>query len=288
MSRGKKFSVLIVRGDGARVLRFSFRRPTAIGAALGLTFVTVAFGLLIVDNVRLRQVTGGPTVTLAEHRAVIESFNRRVVELRREVASWRDLHARIWRPFGRDLGTGSGAPGVGGGTVEHPFARRSASDELELLAESLTEARDNLQALERFVSKAGKALASLPSRWPVHGVINSGFGRRLSAWTNALEFHSGVDIGASQGTPVRAAAGGTVAFAGPHAEYGLTIVIDHGQEIRTVYGHLSRVTATQGQTIERGVVIGFTGNSGRSSGPHLHYEILVKGQAVDPRAYLWD
>jgi len=230
---------------------------------------------------------GQPTLALSEHHAVLGRFNRRVAELRHEVASWRELHARIWQPFGRDLGPRTAREGIGGPSVTDQ-ASGARSDELDLLAESVLEARDNLVALERFVSRAGQALASLPSRWPVRGVINSGFGRRLSGWTNGLEFHSGIDIGASQGTPVRAPAAGTVAFAGAHAEYGLTIMIDHGREIRTVYGHLSRLTATQGQAIERGAVIGLTGNTGRSSGPHLHYEILVKGQPVDPRAYLWD
>jgi murein DD-endopeptidase MepM/ murein hydrolase activator NlpD len=76
--------------------------------------------------------------------------------------------------------------------------------------------------------------------------------------------------------------------AGAAQDYGTAIVLDHGQDIRTLYGHLQKLNVQNGQRVERGAVIGYTGNTGRSSGPHLHYEIMVKGQAVNPRAYLWD
>ena len=122
----------------------------------------------------------------------------------------------------------------------------------------------------------------------MHGGVNSEFGTRQSLWTNGPEFHNGIDIGADRGTPVTAPARGVVSFAGPHQDYGLAVVIDHGHDLKTVYGHLSRLGASVGATIDRGAVIGYTGNTGRSSGPHLHYEILVKGHPVNPRAYLWN
>jgi murein DD-endopeptidase MepM/ murein hydrolase activator NlpD len=130
-------------------------------------------------------------------------------------------------------------------------------------------------------------LAALPSRWPLRGAVNSEFGGRASPWGATREFHSGIDIGAISGTPVRAPAGGTVVQAGPNGENGITVVVDHGQDVRTLYGHLSRVAVRHGQAVDRGVVIGFSGNTGRSTGPHLHYEVHVAGRAVDPRSFLW-
>jgi len=118
--------------------------------------------------------------------------------------------------------------------------------------------------------------------------VNSEFGTRTSLGGKAREFHGGIDIGAERGTLIRAPASGTVAFAGTQAEYGITVILDHGQDIRTVYGHLSKLHVKAGQTVERGTLIGLTGNTGRSTGPHLHYEVLVKGQPVNPRAYLWN
>jgi murein DD-endopeptidase MepM/ murein hydrolase activator NlpD len=131
-------------------------------------------------------------------------------------------------------------------------------------------------------------LAALPSRWPVRGQVNSGYGSRVSPWSAQSEFHSGLDIGAPVGTPVRAPAPGTVVFAGVHAEYGQTLIVDHGNETKSIYGHLSKVYVAVNQKVERGEAIALTGNTGRSSGPHLHYEIQVKGQSVNPTSYLWE
>ena len=136
--------------------------------------------------------------------------------------------------------------------------------------------------------RAARILATLPSRWPVRGAVNSEFGNRTSPWTSDKEFHAGMDIRAERGTPVRAPAGGSISFAGWQAEYGHTVTIDHGNDIKSVYGHLSKIGVAVGQRIVAGATLGFTGNSGRSSGPHLHYEILVKGQAVNPRSYLFE
>src|SRR3989338_1063147 len=110
----------------------------------------------------------------------------------------------------------------------------------------------------------------------------------MSPWTKVTEFHSGIDIRAERATPIRAPASGIVAFAGTQPEYGTTIILDHGQDIRSVYGHLSKLAVQAGHKVERGEGIGYTGNTGRSSGPPLHYEIIVKNQPVNPRAYLWD
>ena len=137
------------------------------------------------------------------------------------------------------------------------------------------------------MTRAGKVLATLPSRWPVRGAVNSEYGRRRSPWTQATEIHGGIDIGADRGTPVRAPAAGTVHHAGRASDFGIAVILDHGQDLRTIYGHLSRVAVKEGQRVERGDVIAYTGNTGRSTGPHLHYEIHVRGRAVNPRAFLW-
>ena len=287
------FSLLVVRGDGARVVRFNFRRPVALGAFLTLAVAVSVLGALVGDWVQLRQLTREAKLfsqQLAEQRETIDSFNHRVAELRQEMSGWRELHARIWEPFGPELAPGSRDKGIGGGSVrpDRVPGRVSPRDELERLAESVMEQGDNLRALDRLMARAGKALAALPSRWPVRGGVNSEFGMRLSPWTNEREFHSGLDIRAERGTSIRAPAAGTVVFAGPQPEYGVTVILDHGNDIRSVYGHLSQMAVKQGVRVERGALIGLTGNTGRSSGPHLHYEVLVKGQAVNPRAYLWD
>ncbi len=293
MKARKQYSLLIVRGDGARVVRFNFPRPAAVGAFVVVAVVVSALGALFGDWVQLRQLTREAKTfsqQLADQRATIDASNHRVAELRQEMAGWRELHARIWEPFGPELRPGGRDRGIGGGSLrpDRVPGRLSPKDELERLTESVMEQGENLRALDRLMSRAGKALAALPSRWPARGAVNSEFGARLSPWTTATEFHSGLDIRAERGTQVRAPAAGTIVFAGTQPEYGITIIIDHGQDIRSVYGHLSQMAVKQGDRVERGGLVGLTGNTGRSSGPHLHYEILVKGQPVNPRAYIWD
>ena len=294
MDRRRQFSLLVVRGDGARVLRLSFPRRLPFFVLGGLTLLVTVFGVLAGDwwftRTRMRDAS---TLfrELDTQRTTVEGFNQRVAELQKEVASWHELHARIWEPFGPDAAPKGRGTGIGGPRATppgRPPVTAVPSEELNRLSESVMEEGQSLRALERLITRAGKALASLPSRWPVRGAVNSEFGNRTSPWTRGMEFHSGMDISAERGTPVRAPSAGTVAFAGTHSEYGLTVILDHGQELRTIYGHLSKIMVTLGQKVERGADIGVTGNTGRSSGPHLHYEILAKGRSVNPRAYLWD
>jgi murein DD-endopeptidase MepM/ murein hydrolase activator NlpD len=134
----------------------------------------------------------------------------------------------------------------------------------------------------------GSILRTMPSHWPLRGAVNSEFGRRTSPWSEGTEFHGGIDIAARPGTPVKAPAPATVRFAGQSPGYGTTLILDHGQDVQTLFGHLRDVSVRSGQHVERGQAIANSGNSGRATGPHLHYEILVHGRAVNPRGYLWE
>jgi len=116
--------------------------------------------------------------------------------------------------------------------------------------------------------------------WPVSGVLTSTYGMRWG------RMHEGIDIGASSGTPIYAAAGGTVNYAGWEGGYGNLTVIDHGNGLATAYGHQSQLAVSSGQTVARGQVIGYVGSTGHSTGPHLHFEVRVNGSPTDPLAYL--
>jgi murein DD-endopeptidase MepM/ murein hydrolase activator NlpD len=289
----RRFSLLIVRGDGTRVIRFNFPRPAVLAAFFAVAVSVVSVGVLFRDWVELRQLTVEARTfkqQIADQQAAIDSFNRRVVELRQEMTSWRELHARIWEPFGPELQPGGRDRAIGGGALrpDRGSSRLSPRDELERLAESVAEQGDSLKALDRLVARAGKALMALPSRWPIRGAVNSEYGTRQSPWAQGTEFHSGIDIRAQHGTPIRAPAAGNVTIAGNYQEYGVTVMLDHGQDLKSIYGHLSKTNVKVGDRIERGTVLGWSGNTGRSTGAHLHYEIVVKGQSVNPRAYLWD
>jgi murein DD-endopeptidase MepM/ murein hydrolase activator NlpD len=141
--------------------------------------------------------------------------------------------------------------------------------------------------LTRNVTTADWARAnSAPNLWPVEGPITGSFGERIDPFNGEGAFHSGVDISASYGQPVIAPADGTVMFAEFLGGYGKAIMVDHGHGIRTRYGHLSSFAVATGQHIQRGDIIGYVGLSGRSTGPHLHYEVRINDTPVNPYKYL--
>ena len=128
---------------------------------------------------------------------------------------------------------------------------------------------------------------TLPSLWPLRGRLTDGFGDRRNPFRRrSSEFHPGQDIAALWGTPVSVTADGTVVFAGSKKGYGRMVIVDHGNNISTRYGHLSRIDTTVGALISRGEQIGLVGSTGRSTGPHLHYEVRVGQVPVNPLVYL--
>jgi murein DD-endopeptidase MepM/ murein hydrolase activator NlpD len=291
----RRFNLLVVGGDGRRLLRL--RVPAwALALVLGAGALVVAsLGLIYGDYLALRQQRASLATLkprLAEQQALLETYQARIREVGAEIDGWREIHARIWEPFGPEAGPATRGVGIGGGSPLSPLEagaeRGLVREELARLVSVVKEEGENLRSLERFLAKASKVLASLPSRWPLRGPINSDFGRRSSPWTSGAEFHSGMDIGAPAGTPVRAPAPGTVVYAGRHPEYGIALVIEHGNETRSLYGHLSRLHVALNQRVDRGDLVALSGNTGRSSGPHLHYEIQVKGQPVNPGSYIWE
>jgi murein DD-endopeptidase MepM/ murein hydrolase activator NlpD len=129
--------------------------------------------------------------------------------------------------------------------------------------------------------------ATVPSIWPVQGSLDSSFGvRRNPFGGSSYESHEGQDIEALTGTPVIAAASGTVTIAGVQNGYGNVVYIDHGNGLSTRYGHLSHIDVSVGQTIRQGELLGLVGSTGRSTGPHLHYEVRINNSPVNPRMYL--
>jgi len=128
--------------------------------------------------------------------------------------------------------------------------------------------------------------ADAPSIWPVEGRVGSSFGEREDPINGEGAFHPGIDIEAPYGTPVRAAGDGDVTGENMGAGYGRTVVLDHGHDLLTLYGHLSAVSVVPGQHVQRGQVIGYVGQTGRATGPHLHYEVRIHKVPVNPHKYL--
>ena len=191
-----------------------------------------------------------------------------------------------------------GAP-VSAAPTPEPAAAR---DELGLDRAVLLRIRSRAAALDTSIEARGGAieqlveklrdvrdrLAATPSIWPADGFVTSGFGWRLSPFTGRRHFHAGLDIAADTGTDIVAAAHGRVAFAGPKGAFGQAVILDHGFGVRTLYGHTSAIHVKAGQAVERGQRIASVGNTGRSTGPHLHYTVQLKGRSVNPADYVLD
>lgn len=158
---------------------------------------------------------------------------------------------------------------------------------LLLLRKEALQRENHLEELQEFLQTQKSALLATPSLWPVLGCITSEFGdTRLSSSAGGTRPHLGLDISAPRGTPVLASASGVVHSAGREPEYGLLISLDHGHGFTTVYGHLKTALVKVGDRVKMGQIIGTVGNSGNSTGPHLHYEVRIHGNPVNPRRYL--
>lgn len=157
---------------------------------------------------------------------------------------------------------------------------------LDRLSAEATRQEQSLQELQAYFQDQKSLLASTPSIWPARGWVTSDFGQRLDPYTADRVMHSGLDIAAPHGKDIFSPSDGTVVFAGLEGGYGNVIVIDHGYGIKTRYGHLARINVKAGDKIRRGALIAAVGNTGRSTGPHLHYEVRVNGIPQNPRKFI--
>jgi murein DD-endopeptidase MepM/ murein hydrolase activator NlpD len=179
--------------------------------------------------------------------------------------------------------------GVGGLTrsettppsVDIAFTLQSLDQAVGTLSEKSTK-------LEAYFTEQRAQLASTPSIWPIRGYLSASFGNRIDPFTGLRDFHPGIDISVPRGTKVHAPADGVIVFCGSKNGYGNIVVIDHGYGTVTRYGHLDGFNVRPGQRVKRGDVIGFSGNTGRSTAPHLHYEVWVNDQMRNPIEYILD
>jgi murein DD-endopeptidase MepM/ murein hydrolase activator NlpD len=203
------------------------------------------------------------------------------------------LGERVWALAGAktpETGSERLAMGGQGGPLivhEQPLSPLELQRELDRLAQAVEERSDSLTALESRLMEQRIKSSLLPTILPIEGNhIGSSFGQRLDPIAGVNAMHEGIDFVADQGTRVISAAGGVVVSAESHPQYGNLIEIDHGNEFSTRYAHLSRILVKPGQVIKRGQEIGASGNTGRSTGPHLHFEVRYKGVAQNPARFL--
>jgi murein DD-endopeptidase MepM/ murein hydrolase activator NlpD len=181
-------------------------------------------------------------------------------------------------------------PGRGGAESSLPSTELSMKDlgiTLDKLSRDLEDRTDKLRVLESMLTEDSAKRQLMPSGMPTEGgFYSSNFGWRIDPFTGLNAFHEGVDFMAEEGTPVLAAAGGVVIFAGVHPQYGNMVEIDHGNDLVTRYAHTSKMLVKVGDVVLRGGRIAEVGNTGRSTGAHLHFEVRHRGVAQNPARFL--
>lgn len=285
-------TIIIVPHSKAKFVKFSFSTRSFIvaaggfGLALILSFIAIAYtgsavqrraeaGLLERENRELAQVNHQLEETLAEVQARLDEFEERTSRLALATGMETEALGSSMPPTART------AIGSGG-----PYDRMADSPEILRLQGDWI--RHQLDNLEDQIAEQDERLASTPTVAPVRGLVTDPFGNRKDPFTGRLASHTGLDISARRGTPIEAPAAGVVAFTGRNGGLGKMVRISHGFGFTTVYGHLDSIAVQPGQEVERGDMIGALGNTGRSTGPHLHYEVHVDGRPVNPLYYILD
>jgi murein DD-endopeptidase MepM/ murein hydrolase activator NlpD len=181
---------------------------------------------------------------------------------------------------------GQTSPSAGSSGLTEQERIASIKEGIDWLSKEATIQEQSLQELSLAAEKKSSRWAATPSIWPVKGWVTSGFGPRVSPFTEKPAWHDGLDIGAAANAPVQAPAQGRVTAIGFDPKLGNLVKIDHGFGIETLYGHLAKALVKEGQRVKRGEVVALVGSSGLATGPHLHYMVKVNGQALDPVKYI--
>ncbi|MBD3179320.1 MAG: peptidoglycan DD-metalloendopeptidase family protein [Candidatus Latescibacteria bacterium] len=288
----KHFNFLYIRSGNRGVKSIRIPRVLAI-SALAAAFSLIVF--LIIGSIRYAGLArdGIKTARLAEEnrllRKKIERFRAKVATLEKRMENNFDLQNRARMLAGLDpLSRDVWQVGIGGNIAE-PSAQRFFSFEQDL-DKLVRQSKLQLKSYRKIVDlleKEKKVRDCTPSVRPLRGgFLSSRFGRRIDPFTGRICLHEGVDYCARAGVPVVCTANGYVTMSRKDGGFGLVVEVNHGNGFKTRYAHLSRALVKRGQHIKRNEVLGLVGNSGRSTGPHLHYEVVFRGVHRNPLHYI--
>ncbi|MCC6474977.1 MAG: M23 family metallopeptidase [Burkholderiales bacterium] len=284
-------------GTGHLALAFLGLLCAILAASWTLSFLTVRYAAALklpevdslIVSVQAREQERNDTFlrqnldALAMRLGQLQAQLTRLDALGERVSSLAGLKASEFR-FTENPGRGGA---LSASLPPQSMSMNALSRALDVLYAKMENRNDQLGILENTLFDARIKSSLLPTVMPVEGNWNaSSFGWRIDPFTGQNALHEGVDFIADIGTPIFAAAGGLVAFAGTHPQYGNMVEIDHGNGFITRYAHASRVLARQGEVVQRGRKIAEVGASGRATGPHLHFEVRYRGSAQDPTRFL--
>ena len=304
----KKISLIILSNSGTTakqvavpvVLLVSLALVTAFGAAfIGISFHDYqVLRKSLAANHHVTQTIDEQREEIGQQRLQIQSFAHEINALKEKLVGLDRFEEKIrlianLEPSQADdnlFGVGGAAPEDLEPQLEltrrHEGLMREMHQQVDELASASQRQENSFGNLLDKLEGQRNLLASTPAIRPTGGWMTSRFGHRVSPFTGRKELHKGVDIANRKGTAILATANGIVSFAGKKGPMGNVVVIDHGHGMITRYAHLSEALKKQGDTVKRGDIIAQMGNSGRSTGPHLHYEVHLNGVPVNPATYI--
>ena len=298
-SKSRYLNFLYVRGDNAGVRAIRVHRAlgiTALAASIGLvTLAAVLVGTharravngrvargIKAENERLRAELGRFKGEVEALKARMD-LNFELQNRARLIASLDPLSRDVWQ-----VGVGGPDPSLDWMENAYPDSLFSSID--ESIEQMLRQSELQLQSYSEVISvleKEQEVRNCTPSIRPLRGgFVSSRFGRRMDPFTGAIIHHTGLDYRARTGTPIVSTANGVISRAGRNGGFGLMIEVDHGSGFKTRYAHLSKILVSRGQKVKRGETIGLVGNTGHSTGSHLHYEVLFRKVHRDPLQYV--
>ena len=289
----KFYTLIVVPHAKARFRKFqvSVRLTRWVLAAVGVLALVLAgilahYTWIAVEVAELRRLKTENLALATKARAYEENAS----QLQAKVLTLQNLVTKLGVMAGVEQSLPDAQVGGVGGLsrVETTAPSVDIATSLQTLEHTVSTLTEKSSKLETIFQDQHQLLASTPSIWPVRGYLSERFGNRKDPFTGLPDFHPGIDIATPRGTRVMAPAEGVVVFCGQKGGYGNAMVIDHGYGIVTRYAHLDGFNVRPGQRVRRGDVIAFTGNTGRSTAPHLHYEVWVYDQMRNPIQYILD
>ena len=296
MNFREKISVLIIPHQKGRIREIKISPRTLVLFLVGATLILstcVFFSLSgaggVVDKIKLSRLEKKNQVLQAK----LDEMNSTISSLQGQMAELIEKEQRVRMVFGlpqvdpqiRELGVGGPVPQNQEYTDQDFEELYLAETQLDKLLRQARFEKDNFEEIYSNLSDRKKTLDHTPSIRPSAGYLSCGFGMRVDPFTGRRQLHRGVDLAADIGTPVHVTADGVVNKVRRDVGLGKLIEVNHGYGYKTVYAHLSRISVKRGQHLERGQVIGAVGNTGYSTGPHLHYEVHYQGRARNPLKY---
>jgi murein DD-endopeptidase MepM/ murein hydrolase activator NlpD len=254
--------------------------------ALALVGIVVHYTWISVEVAELKRLRGENLALATKARAYEENAGR----LQARVLTLQNMVAKLGLMAGVEESLPeAGVGGVGGlSSLETTAPSVDIAASLQGIDQTVSALTEKSSRLQAFFEDQQELLAATPSIWPVRGYLSASFGNRKDPFTGMPDFHPGIDISTPRGTKIVAPADGVVVFVGRKRGYGKALVINHGYGVVTRYGHLDGHNVRTGQRVRRGDVIAFVGNTGRSTAPHLHYEVWLNDQLRNPIEFILD